>query len=134
MVKITELSNEQLLGQVTKYNGILQKLFLERDKRLKKGAPENELFTKEELAERVTEADEPAPEKESGDVFQFTLDDIEIQPMSKSSSGGNSAPADEEMVRVTQLLKLSKDELKELQDAKEASGQKKGSIKSRMKK
>lgn len=125
MVKVSELGNQQLLKQILKYRKILDALIKEREARLAKGHPGTELLTAEEIAQRRAIATPAAQEKsanESSDAaenFQLEIDVEEIERIRSEEERRKAAKEDEEEeVRVTQLLKLSKDQIAELKKKK----------------
>lgn len=116
MAKINELNNKQLLMSIAKYQKILDQLLSERDKRLSAGMPEAELFTPQELKERENQR------TQESQLEQFSLnlgdDDIEAIETLKKEEASKDEDEDE-LVRVTTLLRLSKEQLAELNKAKE---------------
>lgn len=136
MVKVSEITNQQLLKQILKYRKILDQLLKERDSRKARGAPSAELFTKEELggASDASSARERAKAKISGHKKDETLEisspnltasdvqlEIDVDEIERLKAEEDRARAergeDEEEVRVTQLLQLSKDQIAELKKA-----------------
>tara|TARA_R110002072_G_scaffold276051_1_gene437467 strand:+ start:213177 stop:213515 length:339 start_codon:yes stop_codon:yes gene_type:complete len=96
MVKIRELTDPQLSSQIKKYRKILDELEKEKAKR------------QEATGEVKT------PEKEE---FQVSFDEDEISQMQENVAKEKVKEQEsEEQIRVTQLLTLSKDQLKELQE------------------
>ena len=115
MVKISELSDKQLVGQLEKYQKILDQLTVERQKRISKGTNKKVLLTKKERAELKKQAE---MEKEA-DEFQLQIDDEEIEKINEEvAAKDNKEEEEDEEVRVTQLLTLSKEQLAELKKAK----------------
>ena len=131
MVKISEIGNKQLLKQILKYKKILDQLMKERESRRAKGAPGAELYTPNELAKmrQVSSAPKskpaaPEPTQEStapelsAASFQLEIDVDEIERLKDEEEKAKAAKGeDEEEVRVTQLLQLSKDQIAELKKA-----------------
>ncbi|MCP4913104.1 MAG: hypothetical protein GY909_08290 [Oligoflexia bacterium] len=110
MVKIKDLTDPQLDSQIKKYKKILGELEKEKNKRLEASG---------EIA---------APKTEQ---FSVAFDDEEISQMQADVKKEKVKQEEDEQVRVTQLLSLSKEQLQELQDnskklkAKEKAGKKK---------
>lgn len=140
MVKVSEITNIQLLKQIQKYSKILEQLHKERDKRRARGEPGAELYSPQELAkmrakssapksnpqaqssgrskESKSEDDFSAPELSISDV-QLEIDVEEIERLrNEEAKAKSSSDEDSEEVRVTQLLQLSKDQIAELKKAK----------------
>ncbi len=138
MVKVSEITNIQLLKQIQKYNKILEQLHKERDKRRARGEPGAELFTPQELAQMRAKSSAPkakpqisghGQESNSNDDFsspelsvsdvQLEIDVEEIERLrNEEEKAKESTDEDTEEVRVTQLLQLSKDQIAELKKAK----------------
>jgi hypothetical protein len=126
MVKIRELSDKQLVAQLEKYEKIYLQLVGEREKRVKRGTVEEVLLTqreKQELkASQIEEEvfkEEPQEEQSSDDktqAFHLKFDDAEILNMEKEKEAEAKAkePVEDDEVRVTQLLKLTKEQMEEL--------------------
>lgn len=139
MVKVSEIDNKQLLKQILKYRKILDQLMKEREARRAKGAPVAELYTPQELAAKksASSAPKPAPSKSaapaksagtasieitqselSASDFQLEIDVDEIERLRAEEEAEKAAKGgDEEEVRVTQLLQLTKDQIAELKKA-----------------
>lgn len=140
MVKVSEITNIQLLKQIQKYNKILEQLHKERDKRRARGEPGAELFSPQELAQMRAKSSAPkskpqaqssghqqeakskddfsSPELSASDV-QLEIDVEEIERLrSEEEKAKKSSDEDTEEVRVTQLLQLSKDQIAELKKSK----------------
>lgn len=132
MVKISEISNKQLLMQIIKYKKIMDQLLKERENRRARGAPGAELFTPQELSkmQAISSAPKSKPAKEreatadisspdlTGESFQLEIDVDEINRLRAEEEKAKAAKGeDEEEVRVTQLLQLSKDQIAELKKA-----------------
>lgn len=118
MVKIVELTNEQLVASIEKYQTIIDELYKEREKRLGAGASIEEVYTKGEL-EKMKQNNTSISDS---DQFALNLgdDDIEaIETVKNETSIRNKSEDDDELVRVTTLLRLSKEQLAELNKAKE---------------
>ncbi|MFT6070493.1 MAG: hypothetical protein ACJAT2_003175 [Bacteriovoracaceae bacterium] len=115
MVKIPDLTNKQLVSQISKYAKILAQLTGERDKRAQVNDTDD-LYTKGELAERIKAREAAAPVAHVEEDNLLSFDDEEINAMDEvaTKQGVNNEGEDEE-VRVTQLLKLSKEDLAALQ-------------------
>ncbi|MBK26936.1 MAG: hypothetical protein CME70_23235 [Halobacteriovorax sp.] len=126
MVKIPDLTNKQLVSQLEKYGKIMRQLVGERDKRAAANDTDD-LYTKAERAEREA-ARAAAPEASSdgsGDNL-LSFDEDELTAMEdKAKEAQAKAEDDDEEVRVTQLLQLSKEDLAALQ-ANKKKIQKKG--------
>jgi hypothetical protein len=129
MVKVSELANGQLLKQIQKYRKILDVLIKEREQRLAKGHPGVELFSNEELAKMRAHSSAPkevasgqesaddstSPEITASQSFQLEIDVEEIEKIREEQERARQAKdEEEEEVRVTQLIKLSKEQLAEL--------------------
>ena len=115
MVKINELSDKQLVGQLEKYQKIIDQLFVERTRRVKKGVDESLLLTQKEKIEFKKKKQK---EEESAE-FQLEIDDSEIEKMQEEAASLKQKNEEEdEEVRVTQLLQLSKEQLAELKKGK----------------
>ncbi len=126
MVKIPDLTNKQLVSQLEKYGKIMRQLVAERDKRAA-AKDSDDLYTKAELAERqaAREAATPAASDGSGDNL-LSFDEDELSAMEdKAQEAKAKSEEDDEEVRVTQLLQLSKEDLAALQ-ANKKKIQKKG--------
>ena len=111
MVKIVELTNKQLVESIDKYHTTLEQLYRDRDRRLADGVPEVELYTADEL-KKLHEA-----RKKEADQFSLSLADEDIEAIETINNPSNDDD-DDELVRVTTLLRLSKDQLAELNKAK----------------
>lgn len=141
MVKISEIDNKQLLKQILKYRKILDQLLKERDNRKARGAPVKELFTPQELSQNTAAPASgnriPHPSKAASQAHSHqssgtgTMEisspnlsasdvqlEIDVEEIERLKAEEDRARAergdDEEEVRVTQLLQLSKDQLAEL--------------------
>lgn len=119
MVKIRELSDKQLISQLEKYEKIYNQLTSERDKRAGSRGDKIDLMTAQEKEENAlnTTSDNSSQNSNADktQAFQLKFDDAEIDQMEKieeERSSANSTHTEE--VRVTQLLKLSQDQLDEL--------------------
>ncbi len=119
MVKIRELSDKQLISQLEKYEKIYNQLTSERDKRADSRGDKFDLMTaKEKEQKALNTPSESSSENSNSDktqAFQLKFDDAEIDQMEKIEEERSSANSTQtEEVRVTQLLKLSQDQLDEL--------------------
>lgn len=116
MVKIPDLTNKQLVSQIEKYAKIMKQLTGERDKRAKVNDVD-ELYTKVELAQRIKDREAAAEMdvREPEDNL-LSFDEEEINAMDEVASKQDiKQEGEDEEVRVTQLLKLSKEDLAALQ-------------------
>ncbi len=111
MVKIVELTNKQLVESIDKYHKTLGQLYKDRERRLAEGVPEVELYTADEL-KKMEET-----RKKEADQFSLSLADEDIEAIETVKNPADDDD-DEELVRVTTLLRLSKDQLAELNKAK----------------
>lgn len=119
MVKIRELSDKQLLSQIEKYEKIYHQLITERDKRVANSGNEQALLTAKEKAKKAKEAPAAAPPQEEGEdtqAFHLKFDDADLNQMEESMNESKPSEQQEEQDSVTQLLRLSKDQLAELQN------------------
>ena len=119
MAKISELSDKQLVTQLEKYEKIYFQLLNERDKRLEKSGPDPKMYTKREIDLRqIIEPDEKEDEgirDERTQAFQLKFEDSEIAQMHEAEKAIEvQSESEEDEVRVTQLLRLSKEQLAEL--------------------
>jgi len=116
MVKIKDLSEKQLLSQIEKYQKIYSQLLAERDKRVAAGANLEDLSTnaeKEELEKQKIEQESEVKNEQDTDAFQLSIGDRELS--SYNDENDNLAEQkEEEEVRATQLIKLSRGQLNEL--------------------
>lgn len=116
MVKIRELSDKQLVSQLEKYEKIYGQLVGERDKRVRSKGSDKGLLTIKEI--ELKKVDEPEPEEEvaeSTQAFQVKFDDDELSGFDADNEAMSAKNEEEEdEVRVTQLLQLSKEQLEEL--------------------
>ena len=128
MVKIPDLTNKQLVSQLEKYSKIMDQLVGERNKRAA-AADSDELYTKKELAQREFERQSATPvaSASSGDGDNLlSFDEDEINAMEEQAvKAKEKEEENDEEVRVTQLLQLSKEDLAALQ-ANKKKIQKKG--------
>lgn len=120
MVKIRELSDKQLLSQIEKYEKIYKQLLAERDKRLDSGAQAAGLLTakEKELQTKTGASSNSLSSPEKTQAFQVKFDDADISQMEEDVKDSGKASQHEEEDSVTQLLKLSKEQLEELQNPK----------------
>jgi len=138
MVKIRELSDSQLLSQIEKYEKIYHQLMEERNKRLGRESQSSGLLTKrEEQLERQKQEGRGEESKESTQAYQLKLDDSEIEEINEaqraSTVEGLGYDEDDE-VRVTQLLRLSQEDLAELKANKNTKKILKKKIRKKIKK
>lgn len=146
MVKIKDLSHKQLIAQLEKYEKVYNQLLDERKKRFKEGVKKQALMTALEKkkgflhsldapkaapkAEPVA-ASAPAAEDNANpdatQAYHLKFDEMEINQLNEAAADapGAAAEAEEEEVRVTQLLKLSKEQLAELRGVAESKKKKK---------
>ena len=114
MVKIKELSDNELLKKTNEYKKIVSQLERECEKRGIIKAQSKPIIK--------TPAPTPAsnPVEADSEHFQLKFDDDEILKIDKAAAIAKDSKeqGDEEDIRVTQLLKLSKKDLEELQKAK----------------
>jgi hypothetical protein len=131
MVKIRELSNTQLVSQIEKYEKIYFQLVNERDKRLEASGEDSGLLTKREIV--VKEQEES--QKDIQEAYQLKFDDSEIAQINEAEKAIElQEESTEDEVRVTQLLRLSKDQLAELRGHKGAKKVVKKKIKKKVNK
>lgn len=136
MVKIKDLSHKQLIAQLEKYEKVYNQLLEERKKRIKEGINKQALMTALEKKKgflhgldapksaktETAAADQESVEEENSNpdatqAYHLKFDDMEINQLNEAAtdaSDGANQEAEEEEVRVTQLLKLSKEQLEEL--------------------
>lgn len=116
MVKIRDLSNKQLVQQIEKYQKIIDGLYKERQKRISNNQPPEELLTPKELAI----AEEERKRSQENEQFQLKLDDEEIESIKKENEKVQESRSEdqEDLVRVTRLIQLSKSQLEELRKGK----------------
>jgi len=130
MVKIKDLTEKQLLSQIEKYEKIYNQLIAEREKRIAGGAnPEALKTVSEKTADKIRikemqEAEASDSKQESSEVFHLSIDDTELSAY--ASEDHSPLGGDSEEVRVTQLLKLSKEQLNELRRGGANKKKKKG--------
>lgn len=127
MVKIRELSDKQLLAQLEKYEKIYGQLVSERDKRVSSNGSDKGLLTAREAEEKrlAVVEDTPIQQSDKTEAFHLKFDDEELSQMeaAKNESKGIKDEEDDE-VRVTQLLQLSKAQLAELRCGKKGEPKK----------
>ena len=99
MIKISELSNKQLVQQLEKYKKIQDKLLKEREKRVLGGVPRAYLLMDHEKS-IVDSADDAS--------FKLELSAEDLKQVESIKVSQGSVEEDE---RVTQLLKLTKEQL-----------------------
>ena len=113
MAKISELSNAELLQSVEKYQKIVDELHRERTRRMEANPEQREeLATPEELK---------AAREKTKTSYSLNLEEVELADTTGVNRAGdeNSDGGEDELVGVTQLLSLSKEELAKLQDDSE---------------
>ena len=114
MVKIPDLTNKQLVAQLEKYGKIVDQLAKERNARVVK-KDSDDLYTKKELVAReAAKPKTPQASADGGDNL-LSFDDEELDAMDEVASKQEIKEEDDEEVRVTQLLQLSKEDLAALQ-------------------
>ena len=129
MTKIRELNNAQLLKSIVKYQKLLNGLHKERNQRVRENpACKKELFTSEELAAQPapSSALAPAPRAkpeetgttsatvESDSSFQINFEESEINEIAKKTEQEQKeVQKEEDSVRMTEVLQLTSDQLKE---------------------
>jgi hypothetical protein len=121
MVKIRELSDSQLVAQVEKYEKIYFQLVNERDKRVELKGENPLLYTRRERELKKLEQVHSQPETPVGDestkAYQLKFDESEIAQINEAEKALEvPEESTEDEVRVTQLLKLSKEQLEELRN------------------
>ncbi len=132
MVKIRELSDKQLLAQIEKYEKIYNQLIAERDKRLDNKRDSSDLMTANEkkLQQQTGASSSSLSSPEKTQAFQLKFDDSDISQMEESvRESSEAASKEEEQDSVTQLLKISKEQLAELQSPKKKVVKKKKVLK-----
>ncbi len=112
MVKVSQLTDEQLVGQIEKYEKIVKGLHREREKRVAADVPAQNLMTEREKS--LVDQDKT---NTTGMTNTFTVEISEADL--KGAAEVENAPADEredqeDLMRVTRLLQLSKSDLEEL--------------------
>lgn len=114
MVKIVELTDKQLVESIDKYLKTLEQLYKDRERRLSEGGDEAQLFTADELKKMEEER------KKEADQFSLSLADEDIEAIERvQNQAGQEQEEEDELVRVTTLLRLSKEQLAELNKAKQ---------------
>lgn len=123
MVKIRDLSNKQIVQQLQKYFKFITALDAERQKRIEQGAPEEELFTAEELeAKRIAEVsrirkleeggeEEPAA-AESTTIFHLKMDDNQLDEIAEKAdaqAASRQPGGTNQQYSVSQLIEMEKD-------------------------
>lgn len=116
MVKIRELSDKQLVSQLEKYEKIYNQLINEREKRASRSGGYEGLLTQKEVSELVSEEEEVVSADADGDTqaFQLKFDQEELNQMQEEEEKSNKPVEEDDEVRVTQLLRLSKEQMEEL--------------------
>ena len=128
MAKISELSNEQLLKNLEKYQKILNGLHKERERRVSADPSlKKTLFTPDEATRQAettptattTEVDQsPSSDEES---FQVHFKESEIDQIEKMTAMEQKASDNEkDSVGMTQVLKLSAEQLEEFNKGNKA--------------
>lgn len=121
MVKIRDLSDQQLVSQLEKYEKIYNQLVNEREKRVGSRGDTNGLLTSNERQIKALKEPPKSTSQEAGEnqtqAFQLKFDDAELDQMKADEERREhkNDPETEE-VRVTQLLKLSQEQLEELRN------------------
>jgi hypothetical protein len=146
MVKIRELSDSQLLSQMEKYEKTYFQLVNERDKRIEVKGDSPQLHTKRERElkahedrKMVVEAKASvAPSEEDNDntqAYQLKFDESEIAEINQAEKAIDvQEESAQDEVRVTQLLRLSQDQLAELRGEKKVAKVVKKKVKKKIKK
>ncbi len=134
MVKIRDLTNRQIIDQLTKYFKFIAALDSERKKRIKKGASEKDLYTKEEIeAKKIAKVNKvthpnrknhsSSPAVESTSIFHFKIDDEQLEEISENAK--KSKVQQEDQMSVSRLIKTetikSQKGLKEFESGPERS-------------
>jgi hypothetical protein len=132
MVKIKDLTEKQLITQIEKYERIYSQLLSERQKRVDAGSSFESLMTRKEKKQALKNKDHETNtslKREKTDTYHLTLDEEEISSLSPGKVKDSKNDDEEEHyeeVRVTQLLKLSKDQISEIQKKQDKKEKKKG--------
>jgi hypothetical protein len=111
MVKIRDLSNKQIVEQLTKYFKFISALDNERQKRIKSGQPQEELYTREEIeAREIAEVSRVSHEQgagkvaESTTIFHLKMDDNHLDELADNASQSGA----DEQLEVSDLLAKSR--------------------------
>lgn len=153
MVKIPELKDKQLIAQIHKYDKILKSLLRERKRRIAKGTKPETLMTPSErqVAKKMQEKGKIKSEVSIGEETQTSMEQpednldqnagLELSPEMEEQVNAVSAsevPEDddeeESEVRVTQLLQLSQDQIKDFKEKSLAAQKNKKTDKKKKKK
>ena len=120
MAKISELSNEQLLKNIEKYQKLLKGLHKERERRTNSDPSlKKTLFTREELAKEKSSASASTDatteqEDSSTERFQINFEESEIEQIEEMAAKESKANKDEQDgPAMTQVLNLTSAQLKE---------------------
>ena len=107
MVKIRDLTNQQIVQQLKKYFRFVTALDAERQKRIKQGASEKELYTSEELEAKKMAGEQPKA-AESTTIFHLKMDDNQLDELAEEAESiGQSAK--NKQYSVSQLINQGKD-------------------------
>ena len=122
MAKISELQNEKILKNILKYKKIIDQLYKERALRLQKDPSlKTVLLTKEEQNE-IEEIEKKQQQEnknyDSSDIFHLSFDDEEIASMQEKADAAKKSSSAEQNMQITQVLKLTPDQLKEFNTKK----------------
>ena len=147
MVKIPELKDKQLIAQIYKYDKILKSLLKERKRRIAKGAKPESLMTpterqvakkmkaKGKIEAEIEENTSPI-EQEDDNLEQaggLELSSEEATPENTAGEAAEEEDEEEEEVRVTQLLQLSQDQIKDFKEKSLAAAKSKKKSKKKKK-
>ena len=116
MTKISELSNDQVLKKIEKYQKLLNGLHQERERRVSADPSlKKTLFTQDELTKKNSSPTETPPVNENtSESFQINFEESEINEIEKTTAQQDKTTQDEkDSVGMTQVLKLSSDQLNE---------------------
>lgn len=111
MVKIRDLTNQQIVEQLKKYFKFITALDNERKKRIAQGANEEQLYTSEELEARsiaeVSRIKNPgkSASAESTTIFHLKMDENQLDELAENAVIGNNG-----QVSVSDLLNQSESE------------------------
>ena len=116
MAKISELSHAELLKNIKKYEEIVKQLYAERDKRLRSDpALKEELLTAHEKTQRQEDPPPHVEEEEEDkkdDDYSLAFDEEELAGIEEQTQASEH---ENELIGVTKLLSLPKEELEKLQ-------------------
>jgi hypothetical protein len=117
MVKIRDLTDQQIEEQITKYQKILDKL--NKEKSLRGGEATTTATESNAAGDIAVDNDAQSSDSAEGEAFFLDFEQEEIQKFDQHNSEGPGADEEvDEEIRVTQLLQLSKKDLEELQSGK----------------